>query len=47
MIKSRNQSSHTCNLDTTMAIEADVIEKYFPLMLAFSQRMGALAHVWH
>lgn len=42
MIKSRNQSSHTYNLDTALAIEADVVGRYYSLMQAFSQRMGAL-----
>lgn len=44
MIKSRNQSSHTYNLDTALAIEADVVGKYFALMQVFAQRMAALLH---
>lgn len=44
MIKSRNQSSHTYNLDTALAVEADVVNKYYALMEAFSRRMDAMAH---
>ena len=43
MIKSRNQSSHSYNLTTALAVEADVVNQYFSLLEAFSQRMGALA----
>lgn len=44
MIKSRNLSSHTYNLDIANAVVKDVVERYIVLFSAFSKRMEALAH---
>lgn len=43
MIKSRNQSSHTYNLETADAIVKDVVERYAVLFELFAQHMEALA----
>jgi nucleotidyltransferase substrate binding protein (TIGR01987 family) len=42
MIKARNQSSHTYNLEQAQAIARDVIERYAPLFAALRQRFRAL-----
>lgn len=39
MIKSRNQSSHTCNQAIAEAIVGSVIGQYHGLLVAFEQRM--------
>lgn len=44
MIKSRNQSSHTYNLETADAIVKDVVERYAALFESFAQHMEALAY---
>jgi len=43
MIKARNQSSHTYNLDQAQAIARDVIERFAPLFAALRERFRALA----
>ncbi len=45
MIRSRNQSSHTYNLDQARAIARAVIEAFFPAFLALRDRFAALADV--
>jgi nucleotidyltransferase substrate binding protein (TIGR01987 family) len=42
MIKARNQSSHTYNLEQAQAIARDVIERYAPLFAALRERFRAL-----
>jgi nucleotidyltransferase substrate binding protein (TIGR01987 family) len=42
MIKARNQSSHTYNLEQAEAIARDVIERYAPLFAALRERFRAL-----
>ena len=42
MIKARNQSSHTYNLDQAQAIACDVIERYAPMFVALRERFTAL-----
>ena len=44
MIKSRNQSSNTYQLETAQAVERDVVDLYAALFAAFAQRMEVLAH---
>ena len=41
MIKSRNQSSHTYNLDIAHAVVKDVVERYAVLFSEFAQHMEA------
>jgi nucleotidyltransferase substrate binding protein (TIGR01987 family) len=43
MIKARNQSSHTYNLEQAQAIARDVVDRYTPLFPALRQRFCALA----
>ena len=42
MIKARNQSSHTYNLEQAQSIARDVIERYAPLFAALRERFSAL-----
>ncbi|MEB3198916.1 MAG: nucleotidyltransferase substrate binding protein [Synechococcaceae cyanobacterium] len=42
MIKARNQSSHTYNLEQAEAIARDVINVYVPLFSALRERVSAL-----
>ncbi|MFZ0407925.1 MAG: nucleotidyltransferase substrate binding protein [Cyanobium sp.] len=42
MIKARNQSSHTYNLEQAQAIARDVIEGFAPLFAALRQRFTSL-----
>lgn len=42
MIKSRNLSSHTYNTDVAEQIIDKILTLYYPLFLAFEQRMQAL-----
>ena len=44
MIKARNQSSHTYNLEQAQAIAYDVIHRYAPLFGALRHRFTALSH---
>jgi len=44
MIKARNQSSHTYNLEQAQAIAHDVIHRYEPLFGALRDRFSALSH---
>ena len=44
MIKARNQSSHTYNLEQAQAIAHDVINLYAPLFGALRDRFTALSH---
>ncbi len=44
MIKTRNQSSHTYNLEQAQAIAHDVIHRYAPLFGALRDRFTALSH---
>ena len=43
MIRSRNQSSHTYNLEQAQAIAGDVIALFFPAFSALNERFTALA----
>ncbi|MEY3463205.1 MAG: hypothetical protein RLZZ468_983 [Cyanobacteriota bacterium] len=43
MIKARNQSSHTYNLEQAQAIARDVIDRYAPLFGALRDRFAALS----
>ena len=43
MIKARNQSSHTYNLEQAQAIAADVVDRYAPLLSALRDRFSALS----
>ena len=43
MIKARNQSSHTYNLEQAQAIASDVVDRYAPLFSTLRQRFRALA----
>lgn len=43
MIRSRNQSSHTYNLEQAQAIARDVIVLFFPAFSALNERFTALA----
>ena len=47
MIKSRNLSSHTYNLDIANAVVKDILERYITLLSAFSRRMESLMDVTH
>ena len=42
MIKSRNQSSHTYNLETAQAVVKDIVERYAALFESFAQQMETL-----
>ena len=42
MIRSRNQSSHTYNLEIAAEIVEKVITLYYPLFVSFERRMEAL-----
>ena len=42
MIKARNQSSHTYNIEQAQSIARDVIERYAPLFAALRKRFSAL-----
>jgi hypothetical protein len=42
MIKARNQSSHTYNLEQAQAIARDVIDRYAPLFGALRDRFTVL-----
>lgn len=44
MIKARNQSSHTYNLEQAQTIAHDVIERYAALFAALRQRFTALSN---
>jgi nucleotidyltransferase substrate binding protein (TIGR01987 family) len=43
MIRSRNQSSHTYNLEQARAIARDVSDRFFPAFRALSEHFAALA----
>ena len=43
MIKARNQSSHTYNLEQAKAIARDVVDRYLPLLSALRERFTAWA----
>lgn len=43
MIKARNQSSHTYNLEQALAIASDVVDRYAPLFAALRERFSILA----
>ncbi len=43
MIKSRNQSSYTYNLEIANEITQNIISVYYQLVVKFEQRMAALA----
>ena len=43
MIKARNQSSHTDNLEQAQAIACDVVDRYAPLFAALRERFSDLA----
>jgi len=43
MIKARNQSSHTYNLEQAQSIARDVIERYAPLFVALREHFSALS----
>lgn len=43
MIKVRNQSSHTYNLEQAQAIASDVVDRYAPLFAALRERFSDLA----
>jgi nucleotidyltransferase substrate binding protein (TIGR01987 family) len=43
MIKARNQSSHTYNLEQAQAIAHDVIDRFAPLFVALRDRVAALS----
>ncbi len=43
MIKARNQSSHTYNLEQAQAIASDVVDCYAPLLCALRERFLALS----
>ena len=43
MIKARNQSSHTYNLEQAKAIARDVVDRYWPLLSALRERFTAWA----
>lgn len=43
MIKSRNLSSHTYNLDVAERIARDVLQRFYPAFVALSTTMNALA----
>jgi hypothetical protein len=43
MIKARNQSSHTYNLEQAQAIASDVVDRYAPLFAALRERFSDLA----
>jgi nucleotidyltransferase substrate binding protein (TIGR01987 family) len=43
MIRSRNQSSHTYNLEQALAIARDVIALFYPAFSALNERFTALA----
>lgn len=43
MIRSRNQSSHTYNLEQAQVIARDVIELFYPAFSALNERFTALA----
>ncbi len=47
MIKSRNQTSHTYNEDTAIAIVDAVVNRYFSLFEAFLQKMSDLKNASH
>lgn len=44
MIKARNQSSHTYNLEQAQAIARDVVDRYSPLFSALRERFMVLAN---
>ena len=43
MIKARNQSSHTYNLEQAQAIACDVLDRFAPLFAALRERFSDLA----
>ncbi len=43
MIRSRNQSSHTYNLEQVRAIARDVIARFYPAFVALNEQFTALA----
>ena len=43
MIRSRNQSSHTYNLEQAQAIAGDVIARFYPAFRALKQQFAGLA----
>ena len=43
MIRSRNQSSHTYNLEQAQVIACDVIERFYPAFMALKEQFAALA----
>jgi hypothetical protein len=43
MIKARNQSSHTYNLEQAQTIARDVIDRFAPLFGALRERFTALS----
>lgn len=42
MIRSRNQTSHTYNQDVADQIAGLIIQRYFPLFVAFEKTMCAI-----
>lgn len=42
MIRARNQTSHTYNLDQAQAIAADVVTRFFPAFCAMRERLEQL-----
>jgi hypothetical protein len=42
MIKARNQSSHTYNLEQAQAVARDVVDRFAPLFGALRERFTAL-----
>lgn len=43
MIRSRNQSSHTYNLEQAQAIAREVIDRFHPAFCALNDQFDALA----
>lgn len=43
MIRSRNQSSHTYNLEQAQAIASDVRERFYPVFCALQEQFATLA----
>ena len=44
MIKSRNQSAHTCNKETADEISSLILSQYFVLFKSFEQKMAGLSN---
>ena len=43
MIKARNQTSHTYNIDLAQKIANDIITRFFPAFVALEARFQALS----